>query len=392
MTKFSYFSRLLARIEDTPGSIDMTGILADFFSDLSDEELSISVRFCMGRIFPAWSCTETGIGPSLLYTAISKAAGISVKDVENLVKETGDVGIAACRALSGTRKGQVTFANFSEDTEHLTITDVYTSLEKVAQASGKGSQDKKMAYLQKLFSECEPKEAIYIARLTIEELRVGVGEGIIRDSIAQAFNTSPALIERGYMITNDIGEVAKVAKKDGDCGLGKLTVTIGHPIKLMLAQRAESITSAVDGMVAVEWKYDGARVQIHKNGNDIAIYSRGLENITASLPDVADMVKEHVTSDSVILDGEVVAIGDDGKPRPFQDLLRRFRRKYDVSKMVQKISVQLNLFDIMYLDGNPLIDTPLEKRHAILAGIVDEKDRILVARQVISSKIGRAHV
>ena len=387
MTKFSDFSLLLAKIEGTAGSLDMTGILADFFSNLSDEELSIAVRFCMGRIFPAWSCSETGLGPSLLYTAISKAAGISPKDVENLVKETGDVGTAAGRALSGARKGQVTFANFIEEEDHLSLTDVYASLQKVSEASGKGSQDKKMAYLQKLFSECEPEEAIYIARLAIEELRVGVGEGIIRDSIAQAFNSSAALIERGYMITNDIGEVAKVAKNYGDEGLGKLTVTIGHPIKLMLAQRAESITSAVDGKVAIEWKYDGARVQIHKQGNAVTIYSRGLENITDSLPDVAELVKEQVTADSVILDGEVVAIGDDGKPRPFQDLLRRFRRKYDITEMVQKISVQLNLFDIMYLDGNPLIDTALEERHAILAGIVNEIDRILVARQVISSDI-----
>src|SRR5665648_721190 len=387
MTKFSDFSLLLALIENTPGSLDMTDILADFFSNLSDEELSIAVRFCMGRIFPAWSCAETGLGPSLLYTAISKAAGISPKDVENLVKETGDVGTAAGRALSGARKGQVTFANFIEEEDHLSLTDVYASLQKVSEASGKGSQDKKMAYLQKLFSECEPEEAIYIARLAIEELRVGVGEGIIRDSIAQAFNSSAALIERGYMITNDIGEVAKVAKNYGDEGLGKLTVTIGHPIKLMLAQRAESITSAVDGKVAIEWKYDGARVQIHKQGNAVTIYSRGLENITDSLPDVAELVKEQVTADSVILDGEVVAIGDDGKPRPFQDLLRRFRRKYDITEMVQKISVQLNLFDIMYLNGNPLIDTALTERHAILAGIVNETDRIVVARQVISSDI-----
>src|SRR5665648_502723 len=147
MTKFSDFSLLLARIEGTASSLDMTGILADFFSNLSDEELSIAVRFCMGRIFPAWSCSETGLGPSLLYTAISKAAGISPKDVENLVKETGDVGTAAGRALSGARKGQVTFANFADDEEHLTITDVYISLQKVSEASGKGSQDKKMACL-----------------------------------------------------------------------------------------------------------------------------------------------------------------------------------------------------------------------------------------------------
>ncbi len=387
MTKFSDFSHLLALIEDTPGSLDMTGILADFFSDLGDEELSIAVRFCMGRIFPAWSCTDTGIGPSLLYTAISKAAGISPMDVENLVKETGDVGLAACRALSGTRKGQVTFANFIEDEEHLTITDVYDSLQKVSSASGKGSQDKKMAHLQKLFSECEPKEAIYIARLAIEELRVGVGEGIIRDSIAQAFNSSPSLVERGYMITNDVGAVAKVSKNEGDSGLEMLTVTMGHPIKLMLAQRAESIASAVDGKVAVEWKFDGARVQIHKDGSDVTIYSRGLENITESLPDVVNLVKEQITADSVILDGEVVAIDDAGKPRPFQDLLRRFRRKYGVSEMVQRISVQLNLFDIMYMADKPLIDTPLLERHAVLEDIVNETDRIVVARQVISSDI-----
>jgi len=166
-----------------------------------------------------------------------------------------------------------------------------------------------------------------------------VGEGIVRNAIAEAFNVPPELVERGVLLTNDIGLVALTAKNKGISGLEKLGVVINRPLKMMLAQIGPGINETVKemGQMAVEWKFDGARVQIHKDGNDIRIYSRKLEDVTSSLPDLIRSIKSNVSAKNVILDGEAVAIGKDKRPMAFQEILRRFRRKYDISTTAVEI-------------------------------------------------------
>jgi DNA ligase-1 len=185
------------------------------------------------------------------------------------------------------------------------------------------------------------------------------------------------------MLVNDYGIVAYTAKKEGATGLLKLSVATGIPIKLMLAQVAEGINEAVSemGNVAVEWKFDGARVQIHKEGNKVTIYSRRLENVTSSLPDVVKSVRTSVRADTAILDGECVALGADNRPMPFQEILKRFRRKYDVTATAIEIPLSLNLFDLLFIDGESLIDTELVKRRKKLEEICDKS---IVAGQTIT--------
>ncbi len=378
MTSFEKFVSVCKRIESISGSLEITSIVAQFLKELDEEELGITTYFIMGKVFPVWAEAELGIGPNLLYSAISRTSSLPVKRVEELIKETGDVGLAAERAiLSG--KNHMNF--FS--TEELSIRDVHTRFQKIASLTGKGSQDAKIKNLQYLFGAAMPDESVYIARLSIEELRIGVGEGIVRDAIAQAFNVTAELIERGYMLTNDFGLVAITAKNEGTSGLEKLSVILGRPLKMMLAQVAGSIKEAVEemGSVAVEWKFDGARVQIHKDGDKIIIYSRKLENVTLSLPDVVTAVKSHVTAKSAILDGEVVAIGKDNRPLAFQEILRRFRRKYEISATALEIPLYLNLFDVLYLNGESLIDMPLKHRREMLEKVCDKG---IVARQAIT--------
>jgi DNA ligase-1 len=378
MTSFEKYVSVCKRIEDISGSLEITSVVAQFFKELDEEELGITTYFIMGKVFPVWAEAELGIGPNLLYLAISKTSSLAVKRVEELVKETGDVGLAAEKAiLSG--KNHMNF--FS--TEELSIRDVHMRFQKIASLTGKGSQDAKIKNLQYLFGAARPDESVYIARLSIEELRIGVGEGIVRDAIAQAFNVTPELIERGYMLTNDFGLVAITAKNEGTSGLEKLSVILGRPLKMMLAQVAGSIEEAVEemGSVAVEWKFDGARVQIHKDGERVIIYSRRLENVTPSLPDIVKSVKSGVAASSIILDGEVVAIGKDKRPMPFQEILKRFRRKYDISATAIEIPLYLNLFDILYLNDESLIDTPLKRRREMLEEVCDKG---IVARQAIT--------
>jgi len=161
---------------------------------------------------------------------------------------------------------------------------------------------------------------------------------------------------------------------------------LDRPIKMMLAQVTPSIEAAIKdlGMLAVEWKFDGARVQIHKNGDSVNIFSRRLENVTLSLPDIVEAVKLHVKADSAILEGEAVAVDETGAPRAFQDILKRFRRKYDVEAMVREIPLTLNLFDILYLDGEVLMDQSLLRRRAQLVSCVENCDSIKVDEQVLT--------
>ncbi|MDD1736812.1 MAG: ATP-dependent DNA ligase, partial [Methanothrix sp.] len=272
--------------------------------------------------------------------------------------------------------------------EALSITDVYERFLAIARASGKRSQDSKIKNLQFLFSQASPLEALYIARLAIEDMRIGVGEGGVRDAVARAFagkGADAASVERGYNLTNDMGLVAVSARRGT---LSELSVMINHPIKMMLAQLGESIAAAIgeSGTAAIEWKYDGARVQIHKDGEKVRVFSRRLENVTASLPEIVQAARQ-ISAKSAILDGEAVAFGKDGRPMAFQQILKRFRRKYNVEKLAAQIPLRLFLFDLIYLDGRSVIDLPLRERRALLEKI---SDPALLADQILTSSAGQA--
>ena len=389
MTSFQDFAETCQRIENIPGSLEMTQVVADLFSGVEDDELEIVSRFIMGLVFPVWSPLQLGIGPSLLYTSLSRASGVPVKGIINLVRETGDVGLAAREALTGAQKSQSTLAAFGEEESVLSIQDVFTRFSDIANTSGKGSQSSRARNLQFLFGRATPIEAVYLARLSIEELRIGVGEGIVRDSIAKAFNVPKDAVERGYMLTNDLGLVAREAKLNGTHGLAGLDMELGRPIRMMLAQISQGIEPAVNemGSVAVEWKFDGARVQIHKDKDKISIYSRRLEDVTNSLPDIVEMVREGISAESALLDGEAVVLGPNGKPGAFQQILKRFRRKYDVDMVKEQIPLQLYLFDVLYFNGESLFDNTLVQRRKHLVECVTPSDNLKIAEQVITSDV-----
>ena len=219
-------------------------------------------------------------------------------------------------------------------------------------------------------------------------MRIGVGEGGLRDALAKAFSGKGAdqnAVERAYNLTNDMGLVAKSSRRGS---LAELSVMINHPIKMMLAQLGESIEAALGeiGTAAVEWKYDGARVQIHKDGESVRIFSRRLDNVTASLPEIAQAAKS-IRAESAILDGEAVAVGNDGRPQAFQQILKRFRRKYNVDRLAAQIPLRLFLFDIIYLNGESLVDRPLTERRALLEGIAEEQ---VLAGQMLTSSVDDA--
>lgn len=385
MTRFSEFTDLCIKIESIPGSLEMTDVFSEFLKNVDDDELAVSCYMVMGEIFPAWTGKKLGLGPNLLYSALSKAAGISLDNIKALLRETGDVGETTYRALCDDKKSQSTFSSFFDsgsDDENggdacgtkgkLTVREVYDRLKEIADSSGKGAQSQKIKSLQFLFSESTPVEAKYISRIALEELRIGIGEGIVRDSIAKAFDVPVAQVEFAFMVTNDLGEVAAASKKGGADALVHQHIQVNRPVKMMLAQVTNSIETAFSELdeAAVEWKFDGARLQIHKNGDEIELFTRRLENVTNSLPDVVKAVSGAVTAENAVLDGEAVAIDENGNPRPFQDILRRFRRKYDVETTSRDIPIHVNLFDLLYADGISYIEKPLTERREKLSEIV----------------------
>ena len=393
MTSFREFSETCQAIEKISSTIDTTNRVADFLKKVDVEELPIATHFIMSEVFPAWSGEQLGIGTSLLYAALSRASGMSVKSIESLLRTTGDIGDTALLILKEKRKNQVTFSSFFEEQPELSITEVYNRFKIASEASGKGSQDIKIKNLQFLFNSSTPREAKYISRLALEELRIGVGEGVVRDAISKAFSVPVDVVEHAFMVTNDLGIVAATAKEGGIEALKRLGVEINRPIKMMLSQISPDIVAEIRemGEAAIEWKFDGARIQIHKAGNSVMLFSRKLENVTNSLPDLVEIIRKHVKAESAILDGEAVAVDENGKPRAFQEILKRFRRKYNVEEKALGIPIQLNLFDIMYLNGKTLIDLPLIERRKALESCVEssteDSKSICVSKQVITGDL-----
>jgi DNA ligase-1 len=369
---FMDFSRACEHLEGTSGRLDMIDYISRVLPTLTPEELPVFVRFVMGRIFPDWSSKKLGIGPNLLYEAIGYVAGMKKEQVIEKITITGDAGRAVEELLS--IKSQTTF--FHED---LDLVRVYTELITIAEMEGKKSQREKLLAVRRLLGNAHPLEGRYLTRIMLEELRIGVGEGSVRDAIARAFSVDSALVEHAMQALNDAGEVARLARRGPDA-LREVRITLFHPVRMMLAQQG-TIPDMIQehGKIAAEFKYDGSRFQFHKKGNWARLYSRRLEDVTAALPDVIEKLITSTAHD-VILDGEVIAIKE-GKPMPFQSVLRRFRRRHDIAEAQDAIEMVPNVFDILYLDGETLIDLPLEKRRQRLESVVNR----YIAPQVVSS-------
>jgi DNA ligase-1 len=371
--RFIDFSRYCERLEAMSGRLETIDLVSEMLAPLEAEELPVVVRFVTGRIFPDWSPLKVGIGPNLLYEAVAYVVGKKKAAVIEEINRTGDAGNAIEHLIA--TKEQTSFFRTELETP-----DVYREFEIIARTEGKGSQREKILFLRKLFGNASPLEARYLARLVLEELRIGVGEGNVRDAIAKAFHVDSGLVEHAYQAINDLGEVAALAKQ-GEKALQGVTIKLFRPVKMMLAQQGTIAEMVQDhGEVAAEFKYDGSRFQFHKQGSKGKIYSRKLEDVTGALPDVVSQLLP-VAEKDVILDGEVIAVKN-GKPRPFQFVLRRFRRKHEVATYTEEIVLVPHLFDILYYDGESLIDTPFRTRRTCLEKAVTR----FIAPQVRSDR------
>jgi len=385
--KYAALADVYEKLESISGKLEKAHIISKLLTETSEELLPKVVLLIDGRVFPSWGEEELGVANQLMIKAIAKSYGIRLDDVVKNFNKSGDLGKAA-EELAAKRK-QVILGK-----KELTIEKVFENLQLIARQGGGGSQERKLNLITELLAHSSHKEAKYIVRTVLSELRIGVAEGILRDAIAEAFEVSPDDVENAWFLNPDYGEIAEIAKEKGKAGLVNVKIELGKPIMVLLAEKAPSLEDAINSFdkVALEYKYDGARFVVQKKEDKIWIFTRRLENVTKAFPDVVELCKKQILAKNCIVDGEAVAMSSKTKrPMPFQVLSQRIKRKYDIQESIKEVPIQLNLFDIVYLNGETLFDQSLEKRRKALSEIVKEiPGRIQLAKQLTTKDLKEA--
>ncbi|HDP73857.1 MAG TPA: ATP-dependent DNA ligase [Candidatus Woesearchaeota archaeon] len=466
--EFKELVGLYERLRSTTKHLEKTYILSEFLSNLDENTLKLVSYLAQGRVFPHWDARELGISSRLLIKIISKASGKKPEAVEKQWASKGDLGLVSESLITG--KNQQSLFK-----KKLSIQDVHSTLAKLPSLEGKGSVDQKSSLVLNLFLSASPKEAAYISRLIIGDLRIGIGDGILRDAISFAFlpkvagSTSdpgtvllcptcekiiPAssycvncknefdsklafstestkilpvievknkeefrkrlselknhiiftedkkeipeailrIIQDAFDISSDFGEISVTAKQRSLKGLKTITITPLRPVKLMLFPKAkdfEELFQRLKTPFAVEYKYDGFRVQIHKKDNVIRLFTRNLEDVTDQFPDIVSYAGKYINADSFLIDSEAVGISTKtGAFEPFQKISQRIKRKYDIDEIAENLPVEANLFDILYLNGEVVYTRPFRERRNLLEKVTKEqKGKIVLAKQLtVSSK------
>jgi len=361
-TEFRVLAEVCDRLEETSKRLVMIDLVANFLKHLHVDEVEPATSMILGRAFPKWDQRTLEISWATLSGTIKRLTNIDWKAFSNAFSKTGDVG-AATRIVFEESKIQRQ-ATLLETP--LTILEVRRTFDAIAETIGPSSRDRKERLLEALLGNATPQEAKYLTKILIGEMRTGFHEGLMELAVSKAFDVPDNVIRRANMLTGDIGEVAQIARAKGVKAVSRLQLQVFRPVKPMLAQMAEDVKDALDqlgGNAAFEHKLDGARVQIHKVADTVKIFSRRLTDVTESFPEVVQLIRKESESREVIFEGEIIAVGEDGNPLPFQHLMRRFRRVRDIEEMAMKIPVELHLFDLIYLDGQSLIaETYVDRR------------------------------
>lgn len=365
-TRFSELADLARELESTTSKTVKTKLLTDFLKSLENEEVSPAVLLLLGKIFPDFDSRSLKVGWKTVKSVLGRGHQTTL--------------------LRGP----------------LTIKRVYNTLERIAEAEGSGSRSLKKKLLKGLISEADKSDAEILYRIISGEMRIGVSDGLMLEGISEAVGAPIKLVQRAHMFTGDIGKVALTAMCLGVEGLEGIEPKYFVPLKPMLANIIDNPSQAIEeheGTTAIEYKFDGARIQIHKREDEIRVYSRRLSDVTGSLPDIVDLVSREIPEQGFIVEGEVTAIGPNGNPLPFQDLMRRFTRVDDIDAMVKRIPLNLHLFDILMKDDELLINLSYRNRRALLrktvpsmylaeSVVTDDQD---VAEELLTDAIEEGH-
>jgi DNA ligase-1 len=349
MTRLADLAALCRTLEKTPGRLDKLALVAAFLGRAEADDVATAVTYLTGRPFPA-----------------SDPRALGVRDLPA-------AGPPAAEAS-------------------LTLGEVARAFAAVAEATGAGSRRAREGHLAGLSARATDDEREILQRIVTGEMRTGVSDGLVLDAVGRLAGAPPDSVRRAALFLGDLAAVATLARAGGAGALAAATARVFVPLLPMLAEIAmdfDVVLEAHGGRTALEYKYDGARIQLHKEGDRLAIWTRRLSDVTTSLPDVVETARRDLGPGPLVLDGEVVALDAAGRPLPFQELMRRFRRVHGVEALAREVPLALFFFDCLVAGGRPLVDEPYQRRWEALAEATG--GRYLAERALVdSAEAGRA--
>lgn len=397
--------KVYEKLESTSSRLEKTRIISELLRECDEDDLKHVVLLLQGRVFPNWDERKIGMAAKLMIKALNIATGIENDKIVGEWSRVGDLGEVGSSLMKKKRQMSLLSAD-------LKVAKVFSNIKKLAGLQGSGTVDMKVKLVAELLTCAKPDEAKYVVRTVLEDLRVGVAAGTLRDAIVWAnfsqeiglaydekkdsmtvgdrekYDSIAQAVQESYDASNDFVKVALAATRGIEAIKG-IGFEVGVPLKLMLAQKVSGPKEGFEKVgkpAAIEYKYDGFRLQVHKFSDKVMLFTRNLENVTEQFPDVVAAVKEHVTGENLILDGETV--GYDPKTRkylPFQFISQRIRRKYGIAQMAEELPVELNVFDVLFFDNKSMIGEDFKKRRELLLNTIkQEQGRIVVANQIVT--------
>lgn len=395
--RFAELASFFDRLERTSGRLEMTAILAEMLGKVPKGDLPVVVRLLQGAVAPDWEGVELGVAEKTILKVLAQATSGSRSEeslgrIEKLYVEKGDLGLAAEAALGGGKKQASLFGG-----SELTVKGAFAVLQEIAATTGAGSQETKQRLLAKLLLDATPLEARYLVRTVAGRLRLGVADMTFLDALAAwhlgkgvrsvtemesqeraAQEELRLALERAYDLRSDLAVVAQALAEGGPKAVARLGIQAGIPVRPMASERLKTFAEILEkmgGTVAMEYKYDGLRIQAHVVGKGrkdakVTLFSRRLENFTAQFPDVVGEFAREFAGRDVIVEGEAIALDDEGRMRPFQDIAQRRGRKRDLEAVAAEVPVTVFLFDVIAVNGESQMAKPMSERRDVLAGLL----------------------
>ena len=381
--QFSKLAESYERLEGVSSRLKMIGLLTETLKESGKGEISKIVYMTQGTLLPPFEGIEFGVAEKMAQEAIAIATGFTKDQVEREYKKSGDLGLTAQKLRSESKLKSMRQSSNS-------VSDVYDTMMKIASISGPGSKEAKIKMLANTFASATPLEAKYIARYPLGQLRLGVGDATILEalsSMATGGREAKAELEAAYNICSDLGTVAETLVSGGMPAIKAMHVSVFKPIRPALAERlptAEEILERMNGIAAVEHKYDGFRLQVHKSGKKVRLFSRRLEDVTEMFPDIIEATLNEVHEDKIIFEGEAIAYNEATKEfLPFQETIQR-KRKHGIKEKVEELPLHLFAFDLMYLGSRDWLREPYRKRREELEKILTKGKRIIPTTKIVT--------
>lgn len=380
---FSELALFFEKLEETSSRLTLIEIISDLFKKVKKDDIDKVIYLLQGRVAPFYAPVEIGMADKMVASSIAEAFGLTKEDVLKTYEQKGDLGIVAFDLAKHKR-------HKNKESE-LSVRDVFERLKAIADTSGEGSVEKKITQLKELLEHMDAVSAKHLVRIPLGNTRLGIGDPTVLDGLAVAIlgdKKQRKYLEKAYNETSDLGLIGKTLTEGGLDEIKKLTVTVGRPIRSERCERLPNPEKVFEKMdpsassgqglgVHATPKYDGFRVQIHKNGDDVHMYSRNLEDMTHMFPELIEGTRKQVKVKTAILDTEALAYQPESEEfLPFQETTKR-RRKHNIEEVAKQLPLKAFVFDIIYADGKSLTDTPLSERREIMTDIISGDETLI---------------